>query len=70
MSKEAVVWGRMMYPLLVHGATKLRDRAVVVIKKGMPHLIENQQVLSKYLKEDLDMVSYMYRYGNLGKLYL
>ncbi|KAM9343250.1 LOW QUALITY PROTEIN: telomere-associated protein RIF1 [Pholidichthys leucotaenia] len=42
MSKEAVQWAKLIVPLVVHSAAKVRLRAAAAMELGMPLLLEKQ----------------------------
>ena len=58
MAEYAVQWGKLMYPLLVHGAPKVRERAIVAIDLGMPALLTKHEAVGRALVADLKTVSF------------
>lgn len=57
MEPHAVRWGKLVYPLLLHGAPKLRERALVAVDLGMPAMLKHREELGKTLMADLKAVS-------------
>ncbi|XP_060785950.1 telomere-associated protein RIF1 isoform X2 [Neoarius graeffei] len=43
MGEGAVLWIKIVIPLVVHPASKVRLRAAAALEMGMPHLLEKQQ---------------------------
>ena len=46
-------WAKLVYPLLLHGASKIRERAVVAMDLGMPIIKERPTDVAKSLMADL-----------------
>ena len=60
MEKETVKWAKLMYPMLVHTAGKVRERALIAMDRGMPLILKNkddQDAISGDLVQDLKVVS-------------
>ena len=59
MKSETVKWTKLMYPMLVHAAGKVRERALVAMDRGMPLILNNkdyQETISGDLVQDLKVV--------------
>ncbi|KAK3108131.1 hypothetical protein FSP39_001720 [Pinctada imbricata] len=50
--QHAVLWGKLVLPLLVHGAVKIREKAFDVIKKELSTLACNQKELGSWLSTE------------------
>ncbi len=57
MTPLAAKWGKLVYPLLLHAATKVRDQAMKAMNIGMDALVKHQEELAKSLVPDLKAVS-------------
>ena len=57
MADNTGVWAKLVYPLLVHGAHKVRDRAMVAVEMGLTAMMQHQAEFSKNLEEDLKTVN-------------
>lgn len=53
MATYPVEWAKFVYPLLLHGAVKVRDRAVIAMELGMPAILKEQNEIAKLLMADL-----------------
>ena len=51
-------WAKLVYPLLLHGAVRLRERAMVAMEIGMAAMLEHREELVKHLVTDLRAVSH------------
>ena len=57
MATHTTKWAKLVYPLLVHGAVKVRERALVAMELGMAAMLDHQGALAKPLAGDLRTVS-------------
>ena len=57
MEVLATRWGKLVYPLMLHGAPRLRERALGAMELAMPALLKHQDEISKCLLPDLKAVS-------------
>jgi len=53
MKSHAVCWGKLVYPLLLHDAVKIRQQALVAMDKGLQAMMKHQDELLSYLLPDL-----------------
>ncbi|XP_013418848.1 telomere-associated protein RIF1-like [Lingula anatina] len=53
MSKHVVRWCCLVYPLLVHPAMKVRERALVAMEMGFSYMMQHQEAILKTLIPDL-----------------
>ena len=53
MESHALTWGRIVYPLLVHGQASVREQAVHVMDLGMKFLVAKRIVIGTRLQSDL-----------------
>ena len=53
MKPHALKWGRLIYPLLVHGSPQVRADAVIAMETGMTHLQSHQAAIARELESDL-----------------
>ena len=58
MAAHTTKWAKLVYPLLVHGAVKVRERALVAMELGMAAMLDHQGALAKPLAGDLRTVSW------------
>ena len=57
MKSHALTWGRLVYPLLAHGTTILREQAIHVMNSGMEFLLAKQETIGPGLESDLKVSS-------------
>ena len=56
MKEYAVRWGKLILPQLVHGAIKIRERAMEEVQMELPTLIDKKE-LSSWLSGEYKTVS-------------
>ena len=56
MADHTGVWAKLVYPLLVHGAHKVRERAMVAMEMGLSAMMQHQMEFNKNLEDDLKTV--------------
>ncbi|ELT97270.1 hypothetical protein CAPTEDRAFT_113923, partial [Capitella teleta] len=54
MVPEAPTWGRLLYPILLHSAPKVRERAMFAMNLGLPAMLQHKDKIAKTLPADLD----------------
>ena len=59
MQEHTLLWGKMLYPLLVHGVPHVRNSALECLKCGMSLLTKDHGELAPHLKEDLENVRFV-----------
>lgn len=57
MGEGAVCWAKLVIPLVVHSAPKVRLRAAAVLEMGMPLLLERQTAVAAVMEPLLSMVN-------------
>lgn len=60
MGEGAVRWAKLVIPLVVHSASKVRLRAAAALEMGMPLLLERQQEVAAIMEPLLSTVSLSY----------
>lgn len=57
MGEGAVQWAKLVIPLVVHSASKVRLRAAAAMEMGMPLLLEKQNEVSAVIETMMSTVS-------------
>lgn len=57
MGEGAVLWIKVVIPLVVHPASKVRLRAAAALEMGMPLLLEKQQEVAAIIEPMMSSVS-------------
>lgn len=57
MGEGAVLWIKLIVPLVVHSASKVRLRAAAALEMGMPLLLEKQQEVAAVVEPMMSSVS-------------
>lgn len=57
MGEGAVLWIKLVIPLVVHPASKVRLRAAAALEMGMPFLLEKQQEVAAIVEPMMSSVS-------------
>lgn len=57
MGEGAVQWAKLVIPLVVHSASKVRLRAAAAMEMGMPLLLEKQNEVSAVIEPMMSTVS-------------
>lgn len=57
MGEEVVRWAKVIIPLVVHSASKVRLRAAVAMEMGMPLLLQKQREVSAVIEPIMSSVS-------------
>lgn len=57
MGEGAVLWIKLVVPLVVHSASKVRLRAAAALEMGMPLLLEKQQEVAAIVEPMMSSVS-------------
>lgn len=57
MGEGAVRWAKLVIPLVVHSASKVRLRAAAALEMGMPLLLEKQQEVASIVEPMMSVVS-------------
>lgn len=57
MGEGAVLWIKLVIPLVVHSASKVRLRAAAALEMGMPLLLEKQQEVAAIVEPMMSSVS-------------
>lgn len=57
MAAGAVCWAKLVIPLVVHSANKVRLRAAAALELGMPLLLEKQQEVATIVEPMMSSVS-------------
>lgn len=57
MAGCASTWAPLVYPLVLHANTRVRERALVAMEKGMAAMISQQNDVARCLANDLRDVS-------------
>ena len=60
MEAETVKWAKLVYPMLVNTVSKVRERALAAMYRGLPLILKNGtniDVISGDLLQDLQVVS-------------
>lgn len=58
MGEGAVTWIKLVIPLVVHPASKVRLRAAAALELGMPLLLEKQQEVAAIVEPMMSSVSF------------
>lgn len=58
MGEGAERWARLVIPLVVHSASKVRLRAAVALEMGMPLLLAKQQEVAAIIEPMMSNVSF------------
>lgn len=61
MGDGAVRWAKLIFPLVVHSAPKVRLRAAVALEMGMPLLLEKQNEVVAIIEPMMSSVSIVYK---------
>ena len=66
---KTVKWAKLIYPMLVNTVSKVRERALTAMNRGLPLILKNRanvDIISGELVQDLKMVStsYFFYRGN------
>ena len=56
MKKHTVRWSKLIFPLLVHSASKIRDKALIAMETGMTFMMKYQDEIRKILPADMKAV--------------
>lgn len=62
MADGAVCWAKLVVPLVVHSANKVRLRAAAALELGMPLLLEKQPEVAAIVEPMMSSVSVMRMY--------
>lgn len=62
MAAGAVSWAKLVVPLVVHSANKVRLRAAAALELGMPLLLEKQQEVAAIVEPMMSSVSVIWMY--------
>lgn len=57
MGEGAVQWAKLVIPLVVHSASKVRLRAAAALEMGMPLLLQKQQDVAAVIEPLMSSVS-------------
>ena len=57
MKSHALTWGRIVYPLLVHENSAVREQAVQVMDLGIQFLVTKREIIGPRLQSDLKVSS-------------
>lgn len=57
MGEEAVRWAKLVIPLVIHSASKVRLRAAAAMEMGMPLLLEKQMDVAAVIEPMMSSVS-------------
>lgn len=57
MAAGAVCWAKLVIPLVVHSANKVRLRAAAALEMGLPLLLEKQQEVAALVEPMMSSVS-------------
>lgn len=57
MANGAVRWAKLIIPLVVHSAPKVRLRAAAAMEMGMPRLLEKQAEVAAIIEPLMSTVS-------------
>lgn len=57
MTDEAVRWAKIIIPLVVHSAPKVRLRAATALELGVPLLLQKQQEVAALTEQLMTSVS-------------
>ena len=57
MGEGAVCWAKLVIPLVVHSASKVRLRAAAALEMGLPLLLEKQQEVAAIVEPMMSSVS-------------
>lgn len=57
MGEHAVQWAKLVIPLVVHSASKVRLRAAAALEMGLPLLMEKQKEVSAIIEPIMSSVS-------------
>jgi telomere-associated protein RIF1 len=57
MGEDAVQWAKLVIPLVVHSASKVRLRAAAALEMGLPLLLEKQKEVAAILEPLMSSVS-------------
>lgn len=60
MSGGAVLWIKLVVPLVVHSASKVRLRAAAALEMGMPLLLEKQHEVAAIVEPMMSSVSFCF----------
>ncbi len=61
MEPEATRWGKLLYPMPVHTANKVREKSLAALQIGLPLILkdqDHQDAISQNLVSDLQMVCF------------
>ena len=67
MESETVKWAKLIYPMLVSNVSKVRERALTAMNRGLPLILKNGtniDHISGDLLQDLQVVS-IHKNGNI-----
>lgn len=62
MAAGAVCWAKLVIPLVVHSANKVRLRAAAALEMGLPLLLEKQQEVAAIVEPMMSSVSVLRMY--------
>lgn len=57
MGEDAVQWAKLVIPLVVHSASKVRLRAAAALEMGLPLLLEKQKEVAAIVEPLMSSVS-------------
>ena len=60
MESETVKWAKLIYPMLVNTVSKVRERALTAMNRGLPLILKNGtniEAIGGDLLQDLQVVS-------------
>lgn len=61
MTLHVTCWGKLVYPLLIHGAPRVRERAHVAMDKGWSSMMKQRESIARSLVSDLQAVRNNFR---------